>query len=170
MLTSGQDLAAQRGSLAALYVENQQFHVDHGLSGPTRARPGLREALAGCRAGDVLVVTKLDRLARSLREATDSYRHRGRAGAERRLAQPRRSGLRPHASGRPAPLLFNVPGMVAEFEADLIRACTREGMAIVKPAGKLRARKPKLTPWQEKHLMQLPAPASTSSATAKEVF
>jgi len=69
--TSGQDLAAQRDGLAALGVDDQHVHVDHGLSGTTRARPGLREALAACRAGDVLVVTKLDRLARSLRDATD---------------------------------------------------------------------------------------------------
>jgi DNA invertase Pin-like site-specific DNA recombinase len=36
---------------------------------PNRARPGLREALAACRAGDTLVVTKLDRLARSVPDA-----------------------------------------------------------------------------------------------------
>ena len=54
--TSGQDLAAQRDGLAALGVEDQHVHVDHGLSGTTRALPGLREALAACRAGDVLAV------------------------------------------------------------------------------------------------------------------
>ena len=42
-----------------------------GLTGTNRARPGLREALAACRAGDTFVVTKLDRLARSLRDAKD---------------------------------------------------------------------------------------------------
>ena len=42
-----------------------------GLSGATRARPGLVEALDACRAGDVPVVTKLDRLAQSLRDAFD---------------------------------------------------------------------------------------------------
>jgi DNA invertase Pin-like site-specific DNA recombinase len=125
--TSGQDLAAQRDGLAALGVDDQHVHVDHGLSGTTRARPGLREALAACRAGDVLVVTKLNRLARSLRDATD-------------IADE---------------LTKKVLGMVAEFEADLIRARTREGMAIAKAAGKLRGRKPKLTPCQENHLVQL---------------
>jgi DNA invertase Pin-like site-specific DNA recombinase len=45
--------------------------VDHGLTGTNRDRPGLREAMAACRAGDVLVVTKLDRLARSLSNARD---------------------------------------------------------------------------------------------------
>jgi DNA invertase Pin-like site-specific DNA recombinase len=47
--------------------------IDQGLTGANRARPGLREALAACRAGDALVVTKLDRLARSLRDAKDIF-------------------------------------------------------------------------------------------------
>jgi DNA invertase Pin-like site-specific DNA recombinase len=46
-------------------------HVDYGLTGTNRDRPRLREAMAACRAGDVLVVTKLDRLARSLPDARD---------------------------------------------------------------------------------------------------
>lgn len=45
--------------------------LDHGLTGRNRDRPGLREALAACRAGDTLVVTKLDRLARSLPDGRD---------------------------------------------------------------------------------------------------
>src|SRR6476619_2765278 len=43
----------------------------HGLTGTNRARPGLREALAACWSGDTLVVTKVDRLARSLTDARD---------------------------------------------------------------------------------------------------
>lgn len=48
------------------WFEQKQIFVDHGLAGANRVRPGLREAMAACRAGDPLVVTKLDRLARSL--------------------------------------------------------------------------------------------------------
>jgi DNA invertase Pin-like site-specific DNA recombinase len=50
-------------------VAGNRIYVDHGLTGTNRERPGLREALAACREGDTLVVTKLDRLARSLPEA-----------------------------------------------------------------------------------------------------
>ena len=64
--TDEQDLTAQRDGLAALGVEPERIYVDHGLTGTTRARPGLREAVAACRDGDMLVVTKLDRLARSV--------------------------------------------------------------------------------------------------------
>ena len=67
--TDAQDLTAQRDTLTALGVKPNRIYVDHGLTGANRARPGLREALAACRAGDTLVVTKLDRLARSLKDA-----------------------------------------------------------------------------------------------------
>ena len=69
--TTNQDLTAQRDGLAALGVDADRIYVDHGLTGTSRARPGLREALAACRTGDTLVVTKLDRLARSLPDARD---------------------------------------------------------------------------------------------------
>ena len=59
--TDAQDLTAQRDGLARLGVARERIYVDHGLTGTNRERPGLREALAACRAGDTLVVTKLDR-------------------------------------------------------------------------------------------------------------
>ncbi len=69
--TADQDLTAQRDALLRLGVEDANTYVDHGMTGANRARPGLREALAAVRAGDTLVVTKLDRLARSMRDARD---------------------------------------------------------------------------------------------------
>ena len=69
--TNDQDLAAQKNALTVLDASLQKTFTDRGLTGTDRARPGLREALAACRAGDTLVVTKLDRLARSLRDARD---------------------------------------------------------------------------------------------------
>ena len=67
--TDQQDLTAQRDGLQALGVQAERIYVDHGLTGTNRERPGLHQALAACRAGDTLVVTKLDRLARSLPDA-----------------------------------------------------------------------------------------------------
>ena len=58
--TDKQDLAAQRIALETLGVATDRIYVDHGLSGATRARPGLDQALAAVRAGDTLVVPKLD--------------------------------------------------------------------------------------------------------------
>lgn len=69
--TNEQDLTAQRNALVSLGVRSKLIYTDHGLTGTNRARPGLREGLAACRDGDTLVVAKLDRLARSLRDAKD---------------------------------------------------------------------------------------------------
>ncbi len=64
-----QDLTAQRDGPLGLGVAIARIYFDHGLTGTNRDRPGLREALAAYREGDTLVVTKLDRLARSLPDA-----------------------------------------------------------------------------------------------------
>jgi hypothetical protein len=69
--TESQDLTAQRDALRVLGVGDDRIYVDHGLTGTNRDRPGLELALAACRAGDTFVVTKLDRLARSLPDARD---------------------------------------------------------------------------------------------------
>ena len=69
--TEQQDLTAQRNGLHALGVGDDRIYVDHGLTGTNRDRPGLRLALAAWRAGDALVVTKLDRLGRWLPDARD---------------------------------------------------------------------------------------------------
>ncbi len=69
--TTDQDLTAQRDGLLRLGVRDADIYVDHGMTSTNRSRPGLREALAATRSGDTLVVTKLDRLARSLRDARE---------------------------------------------------------------------------------------------------
>ena len=56
--TNQQDLTVQRDGLVALVVAGNRIYVYHGLTGTNRERPGLREALAACREGDTLVVTK----------------------------------------------------------------------------------------------------------------
>ena len=67
--TDKQDLAAQRAMFEELGVAPDRIYTDRGLTGTTRARPGLDQALAAVRAGDTLVVPKLDRLARSVPDA-----------------------------------------------------------------------------------------------------
>lgn len=51
-------------------------------------------------------------------------------------------------------LLFHVLAMVAEFESDLIRMRTKEGLAVARANGRLKGRKPKLSPRQEAHLVE----------------
>jgi hypothetical protein len=83
-------------------------YVDQGLTGTNRDRPGLREALAACREGDTLVVTKLDRRARSLPDA--------RAIADELTVRQVRLNLGGSVYDPTDPvgrLLFNVLAMVA---------------------------------------------------------
>ncbi|TFD30403.1 recombinase family protein [Cryobacterium sp. TMT1-19] len=163
--TNDQDLTAQKNALAALGVSLQKTFTDQGLTGTNRARPGLREALAACRAGDTLVVTKLDRLARSLRDAKDIV-------DDLTLREVKLSiGGSVHDPTDPVGrLLFNVLAMVAEFEADLIRARTREGMQVAKAAGRLRGKQPKLSPAQEKHLVEVYQWGEHTTAQIAELF
>lgn len=163
--TDGQDLTAQTDALVALGVPAERVFTDKGMTGTKRDRPGLKSALAACRPGDTLVVTKLDRLARSLRDATDIAEELTRRGVKLNLGGSIYDPTDP--VGR---LLFNVLGMVAEFESDLIRARTREGMATAKVRGKLKGRKPKLSPAQERHLVALHRAGDHSIAELVELF
>ncbi len=126
-----QDLTAQSNALAAPGLPPETAFTDQGLTGTNRARPGLREALAACPAGFTLVVTELDRLARSLRDANDivdDLTHR-----EVTLSIGGSVHDPTDSVGR---RFFNVLAMVAEFEVDLTRAGAREGMQGAKAAGR----------------------------------
>ena len=163
--TDAQDLTAQRDALGALGVEPDRVYVDHGITGTSRDRPGLRQALAACRAGDELVVTKLDRLARSLPDARSIADEL--TGREVKL----NLGGSVHDPTDPVGrLLFNVLAMVAEFEADLIRARTREGMKVAKAKGRLRGKQPKLSPMQEQHLVALYRAGEHTVSELEELF
>jgi DNA invertase Pin-like site-specific DNA recombinase len=163
--TEHQDLTAQREGLHALGVRDDRIYVDHGLTGSNRDRPGLRLALAACRSGDTLVVTKLDRLARSLPDARAILDELTRRGV--RLSM----GGSVHDPSDPVGrLLFNVLAMVAEFEADLIRLRTREGMQVAREKGRLRGKQPKLKPNQAKHLLELNALGTYSCAELADMF
>jgi DNA invertase Pin-like site-specific DNA recombinase len=143
----------------------RRHNVDHGLTGTTRARPGLREALAACRDGDTLVVTKLDRLARSLPDARDIVEDLTRREVKLNIGGSVHDPT--HPVGRS---LFNVLAMIAEFEADLIRLRTREGMKVAKAKGRLRGKQPKLKPKQEAHLVELHAAGQHTTAELAELF
>ena len=94
--TDQQDLTAQRDALLAMGVEPERIYVDHGPTGTNRERPGLREALAACRAGDTLVVTT--RPSGPVPARRPSNRRRTHHPADQPLT--RRVGLRPHRRRR----------------------------------------------------------------------
>jgi DNA invertase Pin-like site-specific DNA recombinase len=163
--TDEQDLTAQRKTLRDLGVPETRIYTDEGMTGTNRQRPGLDQALAACRTGDTLVVPKLDRLARSVIDA--------RAIGDSLTAQGIRLSLGGSVYDPTDPMgkmFFNILAVFAEFEVDLLRMRTREGMAIARKKGRLRGKKPKLSPQQEVHLVSLHAAGAHTSAELAHLF
>ncbi|WP_193601644.1 recombinase family protein, partial [Mycobacteroides abscessus] len=163
--TDSQDTAAQQAGLETLGVAPERVYVDHGLTGTHRDRPALEQALAACRSGDTLVVTKLDRLARSVPDAHHIAGQLASNGVKLSI-----NGAVYDPSDPMGKLLFNVLAMVAEFEADLIRFRTREGMALARAKGRLKGKQPKLSKTQHAHLLALHQAGQHTSAELAELF
>jgi DNA invertase Pin-like site-specific DNA recombinase len=120
------------------------------MSGTKRERPGLDQALAAVRAGDTLVVPKLDRLARLVPDARDIGDTLAQRGVVLSL------GGRTYDPDDPmGKMFFNILATFAEFEVDLIRMRTREGMAVARAQGKLKGRQPRLSPKQQRELKRM---------------
>jgi len=134
------------------------------LTGTNRSRP-LDQALAAVRRGDTLVVPKLDRLARSVPDARDIAD--GLVAREVRLAL----GSSVYDPADPmGKMFFNILATFAEFEADLIRMRTREGMAIARAKGKLRGKQPKSSGKQQKELRRMHDTGTYSISDLAELF
>lgn len=148
--TDKQDLAVQKQELLRLGVSADRIYTDKGFTGTNRDRPGLDQALAAVRSGDTLVVPKLDRLARSVPDARAIGDSLAARGVKLQL------GASVHDPSDPmGKLFFNILATFAEFEADLIKLRTREGMAVARAKGKLRGKKPKLSDRQQKELRRM---------------
>lgn len=163
--TDKQDLTAQRETLLKLGVAADRIYTDHGLTGTNRLRPGLDQALAAVRAGDTLVVPKLDRLARSVPDARAIADELMKRGVKLQL------GATVHDPTDPlGKMFFNILATFAEFESDLIRLRTREGMAVARAKGKLKGKKPKLSPMQSKELRRMYDTGDYSISDLGDVF
>lgn len=160
-----QDLEAQRQQLHQLGVDDDRIYSDHGKSGATADRPGLQRALAACREGDTFVVTKLDRLARSVPDARAILEDLHSRGICVSIGG---TIYNPHDPA--AKLLVTVLAMVAEFERDLIAQRTREGLAIARQKGRLRGTKPKLKPKVEATMLELHAQGQHTVAEICEMY
>lgn len=163
--TDKQDLAAQRAMLEELGVAPDRIYMDRGLSGTTRLRPGLDQALAAVRKGDTLVVPKLDRLARSVPDARQIADALVERGVKLALGASVYDPADPMGK-----MFFNILATFAEFEADLIRMRTREGMAIARAKGKLRGKRPKLSDKQQKELHRMHDTGKYSISDLAELF
>jgi DNA invertase Pin-like site-specific DNA recombinase len=163
--TSKQDTELQRKALADLGIAPERIYLDEGLTGTNRARPGLDQALAACRAGDVFTVTKLDRAFRSVPDANDIIQGLADRGVKFGLGGSIYDWNDPF--GR---MFLQMLAVFAEFEANLIRLRTREGMARASAQGKLKGGKPKLSGKQAAHLRELHELGEHSITDLAELF
>ncbi|OAG71661.1 DNA invertase [Gluconobacter japonicus] len=163
--TDKQDLAAQHQELLKLGVSADRIYTDKGFTGTNRERAGLDQALAAVRSGDTLVVPKLDRLARSVPDARAIGDSLASRGVKLQLGNSIHDPSDPMGK-----LFFNILATFAEFEADLIRMRTREGMAVARDKGKLRGKKPKLSERQQKELRRMYDTGDYSISDLSELF
>src|SRR5215470_9497862 len=145
--TDGQSLASQNGQLhaagcAKVYAEK--------VSGAKTDRAELAKVLKRLESGDVLVVTRLDRLARSTRDLLNILDTIGKAGAGfKSLADPMIDTTSPHGK-----LILAVLAALAEFERSMILARTSDGRSRAKAKGVKFGRKPVLTSHQREEALQ----------------
>jgi len=145
--TDGQSVDAQVKQLRAAGAAQVYRET---ASGARADRVQLRRVMGQLADGDVLMVTRLDRLARSTRDLLSALAQIGERGAGfRSLSDTWADTTTAH--GR---LILTVLGGLAEFERDLIRARTSEGRARARANGVKMGRKPKLTPHQQREAIK----------------
>jgi DNA invertase Pin-like site-specific DNA recombinase len=141
--TDGQSLTAQVSELKAINCERI---FQEKISGTRSDRKQLTRLIAGLDEGDILVVTRLDRLARSTRDLLNILGAVAEKGAGfKSLRDAWADTTTPH--GR---LMLTVLGGLAEFERDLIRTRTGEGRQRAMANGVIMGRRPKLTVHQRR--------------------
>jgi DNA invertase Pin-like site-specific DNA recombinase len=116
------------------------------------------------RAGDTLVVPKLDRLARSVPDARAIGDDLAARGIKLSLGGQVYDPTDPMGK-----MFFNILATFAEFEVDLLRLRTRKGMAVARAKGKLRGRQPKLSPQQQAERRRMHASGDYTIADLAEL-
>ena len=159
--TTDQDLALQSDALAAADCERV---FEDRASGAKADRPGLTQALAFARSGDVLVVWKLDRLGRSMSHLIDMVRELDGRGVGLRSLTEQIDTTTP--GGR---LIFHVFGALGQFERDLIRERTRAGLKAAEARGRRGGRKPVVTEEKLRRARDLIAKGLTAREAAARV-
>lgn len=159
--TDGQTLDAQRDALRKAGAEKV---FQETASGAKADRRELARAIKALNAGDVLLVTRLDRLARSTRDLLNILDSIAKSGAGfRSISDAWADTTTPH--GR---LMLTILGGLAEFERELIRARTSEGRTRAKARGQHMGRPPALSPHQRREaLAELAAESCTQADLAR---
>ena len=134
---------------------------EEAASGGRWERPELHKMLDQLRAGDTLVVWKLDRLSRSLKDLLTILERVDAVGAKFRSLTESID-----TSGPAGRMLMQMLGSFAEFERAMIRERTRAGLYEARARGRVPGRKPKVTAEQQKEIIEA---VSSGRKTAAEV-
>lgn len=147
MSTDDQHLDLQRDALAKVGCD---LIYEEAASGKNAARPELEQCRKALRAGDTLVVWRLDRLGRSLPDLVQIVADLEQQGVGfESLTEKIETGS---AAGK---LVFHVFAALAEFERGLIRERTQAGLASARARGRVGGRKPKLDDQQVREIKAL---------------
>ncbi|RTR22115.1 recombinase family protein [Deinococcus radiophilus] len=157
-----QDSALQLKALEAAGVTRV---FKEQASGGRWDRPELHRALEHLREGDVLVVWKLDRLSRSLKDLlTILEQIEGRGAGFRSLTENIDTTT---PAGR---MMMQMVGSFAEFERAMIRERTKAGLEQARAAGRIGGRRPKLTPAQQEEIREAVRSGRRSAADCARLF
>ena len=157
-----QDPRAQVRALKDAGVERVFEEI---ASGGRWDRPELHRLIDQLRPGDVLVVWKLDRLTRSLKDLLLLLERVEAAGAGFRSLTEHVDTTVP--AGR---MLMQMLGAFAEFERSMIRERTRSGLSAARAQGRAGGRRPKLTPDQRREVIAMVKSGTKSAADVARLF
>lgn len=157
----GESLKTQRDALVAAGCDPQHIYADK-ISGTKWSRPELDKALAYMRDGDTLVVTRLDRLGRNVRETILTMADLGERGINVQVLDPKLDTSDPMQR-----VVLHVMASLAEWERDLLVARTREGVAHARAEGRVAGPKPKLSADQVRLVRKAVAGGESVSSVAR---
>jgi DNA invertase Pin-like site-specific DNA recombinase len=160
--TDDQDASAQ---VQALEAAGCQIIFTEKASGGRWDRPELHRLLAQLRPGNTLVVWKLDRLARSLRDVLTIMDRIEKAGAGFRSLTEVIDTTTP--AGR---MLLQMVGAFAEFERAMLKERTQAGLAAARKEGRIGGRRPALKAEQQAESVKLVSSESKTAAEAARLF
>jgi DNA invertase Pin-like site-specific DNA recombinase len=142
----------------------EQLYTDYA-SGGRWNRPELHRLLDQLRPGDVVVVWKLDRLSRSLKDLLHIMEQIERAGAGFRSLTEAMDTTTP--AGR---MLMQLVGSFAEFERAMIRERTQAGLAAARARGRIGGRRAALSPAQQAEIVAMVTAGRKTQAEAARLF
>ncbi len=160
--TDDQDTAAQ---VAALKAAGCERIYREEASGGRWDRPELHRLLDQLRKGDVLVVWKLDRLSRSLRDVLIIMERLADAKAGFRSLTGAIATTTP--AGR---MMMQMVGAFAEFERAMLKERTKAGLDAAREEGRIGGRRPKLTPQQQVEIRKMVSKGDKTAADATRLF